>query len=120
MDLCSSHSLHQLIAEPKRTTECTKTLIEHILTNSPEKVIQSGVIEMRLSDYGLIYCTRKTSLLKLNEHCEMENYSDEIFMEQLRAIKFPDYSNYTCVNNTSQDFVTKFLFLTDFVEPLEL
>ena len=39
MDLCFSHSLHQLIAEPTRTTDRTKTPIDHILTNSAEKVI---------------------------------------------------------------------------------
>ena len=60
MDLSFSHSLHQLIAEPTRTTKCTKTLIHQILTNSAEKVIQSGAIEMGLSENGLIYCTRKT------------------------------------------------------------
>ena len=36
MDLCFSHSLHQLAAEPTRTTERTKTLTNHVLTNSPE------------------------------------------------------------------------------------
>ena len=55
MDLCFSHSLHQLIAEPTRTTKHAKTLIDHILTNFSEKVIQSGVIEIGLSDHGLIY-----------------------------------------------------------------
>ena len=55
--------------------------MDHILTNSTEQVIQSDVIENGLSDHGLIYCTRKTSLLKLNENCEictrsMKNYSD--------------------------------------------
>ena len=60
MDLCFSHFLHQLIAEPTRTTKRTKTLIDHILTNSAEKAIQNGAIEMGLSDNGLIYCTRKT------------------------------------------------------------
>ena len=63
MDLCFSHSLHQLIAEPKRTTEHTKTLIDHIFTNLVEKIIQSGIIEMGLSDHGLVYCARKTSLM---------------------------------------------------------
>ena len=86
-------------------------------------VIQSGVIEMGLSDHGLIYCARKTSLLKLNEHCEistrsMKSYSDETFVEKLRAIKFPDYSNHTCVNDAYQDFVTKFLSVIDFVAPI--
>ena len=123
MDLCFSHSLHQLIAEPTRTTDRTKTPIDHILTNSAEKVIQSGVIEMVLSDHGLIYCTRKTSLLKLNEHCKisirsMKKYSNEIFVEQLTGKQFLDYSNYTCVNDSYQDFVTKFFSIIDFVAPI--
>ena len=48
----------------------------------------------------------------------MKNYSDKIFVEQLRAIRFLDYSNYTCVYDTYQDFVTKFLSVIDFVAPI--
>ena len=60
------------------------------------------------------------AILKLNEHCEiilksMKNYSDEIFVEKLRSIKFPDYSSYTNVNYAYQDFVTKFSSIVDFV-----
>ena len=51
IDIYFSHSLHQLIAKPARTTEGTKTRIDHIMMNSTEKVIQSGVIEMGLSDH---------------------------------------------------------------------
>ena len=54
--------------EPTRTKEHTKKLIDETLTDSPEKVIQSGVIEMGLPDHELIYCSRKASLLNLNEH----------------------------------------------------
>ena len=32
----------------------------------------------------------------------MKNYSDEIFVKQLKVIKFPDYSNYTSVNGSYQ------------------
>ena len=45
----------------------------------------------------------------------MKNSSVE--MEHLGAIEFPDYSNYTCVNDAYQDFVTKFLSVIDFVTP---
>ena len=95
IDLCFSHSLHQLIMEPTRTTEHTKALIDHILTNSPEKVIQSGVTEMGLPDHELVYCSRKTPLLKLNKHYEisfrlMKNYSDVIFVDKSRSLKFLD------------------------------
>ena len=62
-------------------------------------------------------------IVKLNERCgvplrSMKNYSDKIFVEQLWATKFPDYSIYTCVNNAYQDFVTKFLSVTSFVAPI--
>ena len=60
MDLCFSHFLHQLTPEPTRTTKQAKTLTNHILTNSLEKVIQSGINEIRLSDLKLIHGTRKT------------------------------------------------------------
>ena len=54
-DLCFSHSIHQLIVEPTTTTYHTKTLVDQILINSPEKFNQIGAIEMGLSDYELIY-----------------------------------------------------------------
>ena len=66
---------------------------------------------MGLSDHELIYFSRKTQLLKLNEHYEIsfrpvKNYSNEITLDKLRSIKFPDYSNHTCVNEAYQDFTT--------------
>ena len=48
----------------------------------------------------------------------MKNYSDETFVDKLRSIKFPDYSNHTCVNHAYQDFVTKFLSAVDSVLPI--
>ena len=64
--------------------------------DSPEKVTQSDVNEMGLFDHELMYCSRKLSCLKLNECNQvslriMKNYSDEIFVEQVRSIKFPGY-----------------------------
>ena len=49
---------------PTRVTDQSATLIDHILTKSPDKVSQSGVIDLGFSDHDLIYCTRKTSLQK--------------------------------------------------------
>ena len=86
-------------------------------------MIQSGVIEMGLFNHEIILLTRKMSLLKLNEHYEiplrsMKNYSDKIFVEQLRVIKLPDYSNYNSVKGAYQDFATNFLSVIDFVAPI--
>ena len=65
LELRFTHSLEQMITRP---TDQTATLIDHILTNSPDKVSQSGIIDLGLSDHYLIYCTRKTSLPKSHEH----------------------------------------------------
>ena len=55
---------------PTRVTDQSATLIDHILTKSPDKVSQSGVIDLGFSDHDLIYCTRKTSLPKFHKHNE--------------------------------------------------
>ena len=47
----------------------------------------------------------------------MRNYLDEISMEKLRSIEFPDYSNHKWVNDAYQNFVSKFLQAVDSVAP---
>ena len=48
----------------------------------------------------------------------MKNYSGEIFVDKLRSIKFPDYSNRTYVNDLFQNYVTKFLSAVDSFSPI--
>ena len=96
MDFGCPYSLEQLISVPTRTKESTAPLIDHVLTNSPYKIIQSGVIEMSLSDHELIYCMRKTTKLKSSKHNElnirpMKNYTAENFIELLNEIDFSNY-----------------------------
>ena len=61
-----NYSLEQLISVPTRITESTATFIDHVLTNSPHKIIQSAVIKMSLSDHDLIYCMQETMKSYLN------------------------------------------------------
>ena len=81
--------------------EITSTFNDHVLTNSPHKVIQSGVIEMSLSDHEVIYCTRKTTKLKPNKHNDlkiltMKNDTAENFIELLKKINFSIYQTFSC------------------------
>ena len=48
----------------------------------------------------------------------LQNFSDEIFVEKLRSIKFPDYLNHTCVNDAYIKFVSTFLQKNDSVAPI--
>ena len=57
--LIKTYSLAQLIKEPTRTTHTTQTIIDHIITNRPERVYESGVIPCGISDHDLIFMTKK-------------------------------------------------------------
>ena len=103
-EFCSLHGLKQIIKTPTRVTENTATLLDHILTNSTDRVSQSGVIEIGLSDHMLTYCTRKISKKKFSEHKfihirSMKNYTQEKYTQALREIKFPNYSDFLSVEN---------------------
>ena len=47
---CSLYGLEQLIKSPTRVTCGTSSIIDHILTNFPERVSQQGIIDVGLSD----------------------------------------------------------------------
>ena len=79
-EFCSLHSLKQLIKSPTRITENKSSLLDHVLTNYSEKISQSGVIDIGVSDHQLIYCTRKVLHPKTNSHKQikirsLKNYS---------------------------------------------
>ena len=89
--------------------------------NSPDKVNESGIIDLGLSEHDLIYCTRKTSLPKRHKHevfvCSLKKYSAKKFLEILREIVFPNYLTYTCVNDAYSEFIYRFVEAINFIPP---
>ena len=67
-EFCQIFSLKQLITCPTRVTCNTSSLIDHILTNSTEKIFQSGIINCGMSDHQLMFWTRKVKQAKFNKH----------------------------------------------------
>ena len=63
-EFCTFFGLKQLIIVPTRVTTGSSTIIDHVLASFPERVTQSGVIDISLSDHQLIYCTRKIYRIK--------------------------------------------------------
>ena len=122
--LLESNNFKQIITSPTRETKSSSSLIDHICTNSSEKVSQSGVIESGLSDHFIIFCTRK----KVREHNgkhkninirSLKNYNQDTFRGNLRDIDWtPVYSSFD-----SNDTVEKFnIILTQIIvdnEPLK-
>ena len=97
-----------MITRQTRVTDQTATLVDYVLTKSPDRLSQSGVIDLGLSDHDLFYYTRKTSLPKSHKHNEVfvhssKRYSTEKIFEIPREIVFPKYLTYTRVNNAYSD-----------------
>ena len=67
-EFCQIHSLKQLVTCPIRVTSNTSILIDHILTNSTEKIFQSSIIDSGISDHQLIFCTRKVKRVTFHKH----------------------------------------------------
>ena len=56
--------LNQLIEKPTKSTLRIVSLIDHILTNSSEKVSNYSVISDEVSDHEVSYHSRKTKILE--------------------------------------------------------
>ena len=60
LNVCEIYGLNQLITEPTRVTAKSQSLIDLCLTNTPDKIVRSGVVPLGNSDYSLVYLIRKT------------------------------------------------------------
>ncbi|RUA05525.1 MAG: hypothetical protein DSY43_04445 [Gammaproteobacteria bacterium] len=94
------YGLSQLITEPTRITQRSKTLIDLCLTNSPQMVSNSGVIHVGISDHSLIYLTRKmrytrSGVHKTSEMRQLKNFNIDHFLHDLRHQKWDS----VCITN---------------------
>ena len=60
--------LSQLIDVPTRVTDSCASIIDLIMVTDQDKISQSGVLGIGLSDHMLIYCTRKIKRDVFNDH----------------------------------------------------
>ena len=74
---CQRFSLEQIIKHATCRKYSSSELIDHILTNSREKISQSGVVDIGICYDQLIYMARKLHRMKSNTHKKMEIRSIE-------------------------------------------
>ena len=54
IDILDNYQFFQIIDEPTRVTQTTKSLIDHFITKSRENVILSGVYPLSISDHFIL------------------------------------------------------------------
>ena len=83
-ECCNLFGLKQLIKCSTRVTCNNSSIFDHVLASFPDRVSQSGVIDIGISDHQLIYCTKKTARIKSYCHKKttfrsLKNHSLEIY-----------------------------------------
>ena len=61
-DMLLNLGLMPIITKPTRITDHSATLIDHIYTNIPERVLKSGICLADISDHLPVFCTIKSKL----------------------------------------------------------
>ena len=112
----------QLITCPTRVTSNGSSLIDQILTNSTEKIFQSGIIDCGMSDHQLIFCKRKVKRAKFNKHNNvflrsLKHYTVNLFVEELRKVNFSNYKRFSCIDTVYTDFLNKLMKLVNEIAP---
>ena len=67
------YGLSQMISEPTRITSTSRTLIDLCITNSSEKIVNSGVVHLGISDHSLVFMTIKIRYERVGTRCTIES-----------------------------------------------
>jgi len=88
MSLYEEYQYTQTISSPTRITETTSSLIDHVITNTPQHIIKSGVSHLGISDHSLIFTVRRLAqprgLPRIVESRRFNNFNEEDFLEDMR------------------------------------
>ena len=104
LNIMDIYGLTQLITEPTRVTQYSRTLIELCLTNSPDKIANSGVVDIGISDHCAIFLTRKLShfrsfVHKTAEVRQLKNFNEDEF---LRDLRMNEWNRVSILNNPNE------------------
>ena len=115
-----------MLTLPTRITNNSTSLLDHVLTNSADRVSQFGVVDTGLLDHQLIYCTRKITRTKSDvdkyiKTRSLKNYNQTLFLDKLKEkTNFPDYSNFKDINDAYSDFTEKVTSVIDEMAPIKV
>ena len=121
-EYCTLFGLKQLIKCPTRRTCNSSSILDHVLASFPDRVSQSCVIDVGISDHQLIYCTSKIARLKSYCHKQitfrsLKNYSPDVYEEALRKLSFPYYELFDDIGKAYRNFFQKAMAVIDNLAP---
>ena len=123
-DLLRLFDCSQVMNIPTRITATTASALDHIITNSKEKLCQYGTLNVGLSDHLITYCTRKVWRCQINRHNtvhirSMRHYSKESLLKKLADINWEEILACNDINNAWCKFKFLFLNIIDEISPVK-
>ena len=90
----------------------SSSIIDHILASFPDRVTQQRIVNVRLPDHQLTYCTRKITRIKRGGHKQItfrsfKNCTIDGYEKALIEINFPEYKTFDSVNDAYSNFIQK-------------
>lgn len=83
-------NLTQIISNPTRVTETSKSTIALILVNNTHKIVQCDVLDSSISDHNVIFCVVKGGVKKIPtkvfEYRSFKSYEKKAFIKDLEQV----------------------------------
>jgi hypothetical protein len=123
LNFTRSPDFTQLIKEPTRVTETTKSMIDLIFVNNEHRFTDSGVVNLSISDHSLVYCVLKVGKPKAthrtNEYRSYKNYDRNAFLKDLKSIPWNLVNNCEDVDASVLTWNKLFLDVADTHAPVK-
>ena len=81
------------IEAPTRVTATSESILNLIMVSDKDQIIQSGVLDIGLSDHVIVHCTRKIKKIHINKHNtvyirSIRKHSKETFIKLLSDVNW--------------------------------
>ena len=118
------YQLMQIIDEATRITHSSRSLIDIILTNAPNRIKKSGVLHLGISDHSVVYAIRKIAIPTKSKHKVItarnyKHFSAVKFKSDLRGIDWKKLKHLSDPNEVWNKWKTQFLSIADSHAPMK-
>ena len=85
------HGLSQLVKEPRRVTEHTKTAIDLVFVKKLHRIVSHGVQEFAANDHSVVFAVKKAGVCKahaeIREMRSFKRYNKEQFRSEVASTR---------------------------------
>lgn len=113
----STYQFSQLIEDPTRITETSKTLIDVAFTTNADRIVTSGFFNCSINDHRLVYIVRRARIPRgeINTvRCRrFNNYSSQTLADDLHSASWKNIDTSITINEAWMPFKRTFMKIAD-------